>query len=89
MSIISYWYLAVSFFVFCFFLRGMIKVEDIFYYNAYKTKFTKGTKRKDYRDAVEEIETDIIEDGGDGSSQNESATAENTSVSLLFVFLQN
>lgn len=50
--------------------RGIIKVEDIFYYLKYKDKFVKSSKRKDYQEAIQEIESDIEKDGTDGNKDS-------------------
>lgn len=42
---------------------GVVKIEDLFPYVEYKEQFTKPLKRKDYNDALEEIEA-ALKDGG-------------------------
>ncbi|XP_022921318.2 hepatoma-derived growth factor-related protein 2 [Onthophagus taurus] len=57
--------------------KGMIKVEDLFYYLKHKEQFCKNLKRKDYIEAVEQIEAEIKESGTDGNSKgNEEDPAE-------------
>ncbi|XP_017781899.1 PREDICTED: PC4 and SFRS1-interacting protein [Nicrophorus vespilloides] len=55
---------------------GSLKPEDIFYYLKHKEKFAKNPKRKDYKDAVDQIEVDIEAAGTDGD--NESNTTDVT-----------
>lgn len=45
-------------------------MEDIFYYLKYKEKFVKSSKRKDYQEAIQEIESDIERDGTDGNKDS-------------------
>lgn len=54
--------------------RGTIKVEDIFYYLKHKEQFVKSLKRKDYNDAIEEIEKEIKKDGSDGDGLEDSVS---------------
>ncbi|XP_018325064.1 hepatoma-derived growth factor-related protein 2 [Agrilus planipennis] len=51
---------------------GTIKIEDLFYYLKHKDQFSKSLRRKDYNEAIEEIENAIKEDGTDGSSENQN-----------------
>lgn len=52
--------------------RGNIKGEDLFYYTKNKDKYPKVMKRKDYNDAIDQIEADILKDGSDGCTDNVS-----------------
>ncbi|XP_044264709.1 uncharacterized protein LOC123011375 isoform X2 [Tribolium madens] len=45
---------------------GFIKPEDIFYYLKNKDQLVKGSKKKEFKDAIEQIEKAITEDGTDG-----------------------
>lgn len=55
-------------FVFTFF-RGLVKPDDMLYYLKNKKKLLKNNKRKDYTDAVAEIEEAISKNNGfDGES---------------------
>lgn len=40
-----------------------MKAEDLFSYVEHKDQFVKSLKRKDYNDAIEEIEAAIAQDG--------------------------
>lgn len=58
-------------------------MEDLFHYMQHKEQFNKPLKRKDFREAIEEIELDIL-NGNSGVEEQE-----NTTVQLLmnlFVF---
>ncbi|KAK4884942.1 hypothetical protein RN001_001213 [Aquatica leii] len=49
---------------------GIVKSKDLFYYLKHKKSFIKSLKRKDYNEAIEEIENAIKECGGtDGNSE--------------------
>ncbi|CAH1365393.1 PC4 and SFRS1-interacting protein-like isoform X2 [Tenebrio molitor] len=56
---------------------GFIKPEDIFYYLKNKEQLTKGSKKKEFKDAVEQIEKAIAADGtdGDDSTPDENVPA--------------
>ncbi|GJQ79151.1 hypothetical protein Trydic_g5403 [Trypoxylus dichotomus] len=51
---------------------GSIKVEDLFYYLKHKDQFYRNLKRKDYQEAVEQIEAEIQESGTDGNNDEDS-----------------
>ncbi|KAK9878939.1 hypothetical protein WA026_003760 [Henosepilachna vigintioctopunctata] len=51
---------------------GQIKLEDMSYYSKNKHKFLKASKRKDFRDSIQEIEEAIKAAGTDGSPDYES-----------------
>ncbi|KRT78796.1 hypothetical protein AMK59_6662 [Oryctes borbonicus] len=53
---------------------GSIKVEDLFYYLKHKDQFYRNLKRKDYQEAVEQIEAEIKESGTDGNNDDDSET---------------
>lgn len=61
--------------IFCiyydYFFSGTVKDDSLFYYIMHKKKFIKSLKRKDYVDAIEEIEADIRNDGTDGNEKGE------------------
>ncbi|CAH0550181.1 unnamed protein product [Brassicogethes aeneus] len=50
---------------------GTIKAEDLFYFIKSKNTLKKVLKRKDYNDAMAEIEEAIKNDGGDGESNSD------------------
>lgn len=54
---------------------GSIKVEDLFYYLKHKEQFCRNLKRKDYQEAVEQIEAEIKETGTDGNNDDETDTS--------------
>ncbi|XP_008195560.1 uncharacterized protein Jasper isoform X1 [Tribolium castaneum] len=54
---------------------GFIKPEDIFYYLKNKEQMVKGSKKKEFKDAVEQIEKAIAEDGTDGDESGVDAGA--------------
>lgn len=46
-----------------------MKEDSLFYYLKHKDQFTKNLKRKDYNDAIEEIEAEIRLAGSDGNNE--------------------
>ncbi|KAF2893699.1 hypothetical protein ILUMI_12472 [Ignelater luminosus] len=64
---------------------GTVKAKDLFYYLQHKEKYVKSLKRKDYNEAVEEIEKAIQDAGTDGNDDDgevslDSVVSSNTSV---------
>lgn len=59
----------MSFFTFVL-CSGVVKGENITYYLKNKDSILKPNKRKDYNEAIEEIEAEIKIDGTDGSDAN-------------------
>ncbi|KAI4467950.1 hepatoma-derived growth factor-related [Holotrichia oblita] len=49
---------------------GSIKAEDLFYYVKHKDQFYRNLKRKDYQEAVEQIEAEIKDIGTDGNDED-------------------
>lgn len=68
---------------------GTIKVEDLFHYMQHKEQFNKPLKRKDFRDAIEEIERDIQNGNTDGGTVDDSNVCNNGSLLLLFICCVN
>ncbi|KAF5301124.1 hypothetical protein FQR65_LT08954 [Abscondita terminalis] len=57
---------------------GIVKSKDLFYYLKHKKNFIKSLKRKDYNEAIEEIEKAIEENGGtDGNTEGPDPIIEN------------
>lgn len=48
-------------------------MEDLFHYMRHKDQFNKPLKRKDFRDAIEEIERDI-QNGNSGIEEQKNTT---------------
>lgn len=50
-------------------------MEDLFYYVKHKDQFYRNLKRKDYQEAVGQIEAEIKEVGTDGDNDEETDTS--------------
>ena len=49
-------------------------MDDLFYYLQNKDRFSKTLRRKDYRDAIDQIEAEIRETGSDGSCVSDNVS---------------
>lgn len=64
------------------YFSGSIKVEDLFYYVKHKDQFYRNLKRKDYQEAVEQIEAEIKDAGTDGNNDEDVDTEASVIFSL-------
>lgn len=58
-------------------------MDDLFYYLQNKDRFSKTLRRKDYRDAVDEIEAEIKESGSDGSCMIDNVSDNSEALHVL------